>query len=145
MIPSPIPSFPSPTSYTYCVCILPYEKTDLRHTSRHSLKSRGGEGRGGQVEAIRRSRSIQAEEVETSCAGREIVEPHLNRGYTGGKGRRGKKTGLLAVVSKEPRRALASKLPARSLLSRVERRGARGSSRCLTLPWWLTRRAFWCT
>ena len=38
------------------------DTTTTRHTSRHSLKSQGGEGR-GQVEAIRRARGHQAEEV----------------------------------------------------------------------------------
>ena len=65
-----------------------------------------------------------------------VVKPHLIRGYTGGKG----------MVSRLASGGVVWQGHQHSISNvhrreKVDRRGARGRSRCLTLLWWLIRRA----
>ena len=106
-----------------------------KHARLDTLSSPGRRGRGTSKGHSAASTQSQAEQVETSLTPVSF-EPHLNRGYTGGKGM----VGRLASggVVWQGHRHVVSNVHRRGA---VDRRGARGSSRCLTLLWWLTRRA----
>jgi hypothetical protein len=121
-----------------CVCILPFLITTCTGTSTLDWtlsQVPDGEGGGGSKGHSAADTQSQAVQVETSLTPRSF-EPHLNRGYTGRKG----------VVSRlasggvvwQGHRHVVSNVHQRE---KVDRRGALGSSRCLTLLWWLTRRA----
>ena len=80
------------------MCVYPALLNNQRTgTLLDTLSSPKAERGGGQVEAIRRPDGDQAEEVETSSASAHVVEPLLNRRYTGGKGR-GAERGTVCVV-----------------------------------------------
>jgi hypothetical protein len=119
-----------------CVCVsCPFNNYWDEHARLDTLSSPGRRGGGTSKGHSAADTQSQAVQVETSLTPRSF-EPHLNRGYTGRKG----------VVSRlasggvvwQGHRHVVSNVHRRE---KVDRRGARGSSRCLTLLWWLTRRA----
>ena len=119
------------------VCVYPALLNNYwdKHARLDTLSSPGRRGGGTSKGHSAASTQSQAEQVETSLTPGSF-EPHLNRGYKGGKGM----VGRLASggVVWQGHRHVVSNVHRRGA---VDRRGARGSSRCLTLLWWLTRRA----
>ena len=119
-----------------CVCVsCPFNNYWDEHARLDTLSSPGRRGRGTSKGHSAADTQSQAVQVETSLMPGSF-EPHLNRGYTGRKGM----VSRLASggVVWQGHRHVVSNVHRRE---KADRRGARGSSRCLTLLWWLTRRA----